>query len=92
LLGERLSDGPHGRPPVGDDTLRFAARVRAGVGGVSQNGRTLALAVAGHEAAELVVFHLWLVPAPYDLRPPALVVTMPDQLAINVRFDLEAAP
>ncbi len=98
LLGERPSLEPgaprtrvHGAV-IPDDTLRFAARVRAGVGGITSNGRTLAFSVTGREADELVVFELWLLPPGYAVRPPALLVTMPGQLAIDLRFGLEAAP
>ncbi|MEO7734571.1 MAG: hypothetical protein ABIY55_26685 [Kofleriaceae bacterium] len=96
LLGERPSLEPGALRARGhsavvpDDTLRFAARVRAGVGGITSNGRSLAFSVTGRTAAELVVFSLWLLPPPYDQRPPALLITTPDQLSINVRFGLEA--
>jgi hypothetical protein len=91
LLGERPSLAPDALPVsvhISPDNLRFAARVRAGVGGISSNGRSLAFSVAGRAADELVVFGLWLVPQ----RPPALLVTTPDQLSVNVRFGLEVAP
>ena len=98
LLGERPSfesAAPRGRPHsavVPDDALQFAARVRAGVGGISNNGRSLAFAVTGGASAELVVFSLWPVPPRYNPRPPALLITTPGQLSINLRFGLEALP
>jgi hypothetical protein len=98
LLGERPSFEPGPlrirslSAVVPEDTLRFMARVRAGVGGISSNGRTLAFSVAGRDANHLVVFELWQVPLRYDARPPALLITTPDQLSINLRFDLEAQP
>jgi hypothetical protein len=54
---------------------RFLARVRAGIGGVSDNGSMLALTIDG----ELVLFLAWLVPRPFASRvPPSLIVTTAD--------------
>jgi hypothetical protein len=78
-------------PRAPDDTVQFAARLRGGIGGVSNNGRSLAFAVTGRQVAELLVFSLWMVPAPYDLRPPRLIITTPESQSIHVRFGLEGA-
>jgi hypothetical protein len=97
LLGERPSVARDTMratlpSPVAHDALRFAARVRAGIGGISNNGRALAFSVAGRDGPELVVFSLWLVPPRFDRRPPTLVITSPEQLSIHTRFALEGAP
>jgi len=60
--------------------LQFAARVRAGIGGVSESGSALALTITGRCAAELVVFSLWLTPVAYVDRSPSLVVFGADTL------------
>lgn len=63
-----------GMPSV-REARRFMARVRAGIGGISDHGRLLALAVDGRRGTELVVFSLWLTPVRYIHLPPSLVVT-----------------
>jgi hypothetical protein len=67
---------------------RFLARLRAGIGGISQNGRTLALSTAGRTAAELVVFALWLMPLKYIDRAPTLMVAPSDALSELFGFDV----
>jgi hypothetical protein len=53
--------------------MRFAARVRAGIGGVSDNGQMLALSIAGPRAPVLIVFVLWQMPSKYSERAPLLL-------------------
>jgi hypothetical protein len=59
LLGEELprvaSPGIEGF----NGYSRFLARVRAGVGGISEGGSMLALHLDGREATETVVYHVW---------------------------------
>lgn len=73
----------HGEPAVArpagiDPGRRFLARVRAGIGGISEHGRMLALAVNGRHGPELLVFMLWLAPAPYLQYRPSLVMIATD--------------
>ena len=76
----------HGeRPPVGmpraAETQRFFARLRAGIGGISEHGRMLGLSVDGRRGSELIVFLLWLAPVKYSARPPSLFVTSLDGMS-----------
>ena len=61
-----------------DDARKFFTRVRAGIGGISEQGGMLALAVEGRRATELVVFRLHLSAIPYIHLPPALYVSGAD--------------
>jgi hypothetical protein len=59
---------------------RFVARVRAGIGGVSDDGSMLALTIDG----DLVLFLLWLIPRQFaSLVPPSLIVTTADGTAAH---------
>jgi hypothetical protein len=69
------------RPPASPLFGAFMTRVRAGIGGVSESGRMLALAVAGRRAVEMVV--CCLTPHPFR-RPAALVLMSPDDALITV--------
>ncbi len=73
----------HGESPVLrlaglDAGRRFIARVRAGIGGISEHGRLLALMVAGRRGPEMVVFMLWLSPAHYLQYRASLVLATAD--------------
>jgi hypothetical protein len=76
LHGERLT----GKPPSPAGARRFLERVRAGVGGISESGRMLALPLDGRRGAELIVFFLWLMPVSYAVAPPSLFVTSADAM------------
>jgi hypothetical protein len=72
---------PHrGVPPVVADA--FMTRVRAGIGGVSDSGRMLALAVAGRRGMEMVVCSLVLSPWLQRPSPAALLLLGQDDLLI----------
>ena len=65
--------------PAGIDAgQRFLARVRAGIGGISEHGRLLALMVDGRRAPEMIVFMLWLSPVTYVPYRPSLVLASAD--------------
>jgi hypothetical protein len=57
---------------------RFLARVRAGIGGISEHGRLLGLVVNGRHSPEMIVFMLWLTPVGYTQYRPSLVLTSTD--------------
>lgn len=57
---------------------RFVARVRAGIGGISDHGRLLGLVVDGRRGPEMIVFWLWLAPANYTHYRPSLVLATAD--------------
>lgn len=61
-----------------DAGRRFIARVRAGIGGISEHGRLLALMVDGRRGPEMVVFMLWLSPVSYIQYRPSLVLATAD--------------
>lgn len=71
----------HGESPVlrlysRDIGRQFIARVRAGIGGISEHGRLLALMVDGRRGPEMIVFMLWLSPVTYvPFRPSLILVT-----------------
>jgi hypothetical protein len=65
-------------PEAFRDPRPFYARVRAGIGGVSESGRMLALAVGARGGAELVVFTLSMIPVTYVERAPFVIVTASD--------------
>ena len=67
---------------------RFFARVRAGIGGVNESGRMLALRVAGRGGIELVVFMLWTTPVKYIERAPFIVVTTSDAVSGVLGWEL----
>jgi transcriptional regulator of aromatic amino acid metabolism len=54
------------RSVTGGGDEEFAARARAGIGGVSERGTTLALPVAGRKGFEMVVCELCLSPPPSE--------------------------
>lgn len=73
----------HGEAPVLkltsiDAGRRFLARVRAGIGGISEHGRQLALMVDGRLGPEMIVFMLWLSPVHYVPYRPSLVLASAD--------------
>jgi hypothetical protein len=73
----------HGEAPVAgpiriDFDRRFLARVRAGIGGISEHGRLLALMVDGRLGPEMIVFMLWLAPVFYVPYRPSLVLISAD--------------
>lgn len=62
-----------------DEARQFLARARAGLGGVSDGGRLLALQVDGKQGATMVVFFLWLTPDFLPVyREPSLILTSLD--------------
>jgi len=71
LHGER----PIGKIPAPTEAHRFLARVRAGVGGLSERGRMLGLPIEGRRGPEMIVFFVWLMPVTYVVMPPSLFVT-----------------
>ena len=66
------------RPNGLDAGRRFLARVRAGIGGISEHGRLLALVVDGRHSPEMIVFMLWLAPVHYVRYRPSLVLASAD--------------
>jgi hypothetical protein len=75
-----------------EDGRRLVARARAGLGGVSESGRMLALPVAGRRTLETVLFLISLMP-PFvpSPRPPMLLVTTLDGIEIDPVFGWGAA-
>jgi hypothetical protein len=71
-------EAPMARPHGMDAGRRFLARVRAGIGGISEHGRLLALMVDGRHGPEMIVFMLWLAPVNYVHYRPSLVLTSAD--------------
>jgi hypothetical protein len=71
-------ESPTMKPSPIEVTLRFLTRVQAGIGGVSEHGRLLALAVDGRRGTEMVVFLLLLSPVAYLKYAATLVVTCTD--------------
>lgn len=71
-------ESPTMKPSPIEVTLRFLTRVRAGIGGVAEHGRLLALAVDGRRGTEMVVFLLLLSPVAYLKYSATLVVTCTD--------------
>jgi hypothetical protein len=67
--------GPAGR--------RFIARARAGIGGVSDAGRMLALTIDGTAGAITLLFILWLAPVLAGPRYGMIIVTTPDGLTAD---------
>jgi hypothetical protein len=82
LLGRRPLD----RPPFSIEGFerirRFVARARAGIGGVSEGGRMLALHVAGPTGVVPVLCVLWQAPAsPLVQREPCVLLLGPGEVA-----------
>lgn len=71
-------ESPVLRPAGIDAGLRFLARVHAGIGGISEHGRMLALMVDGRRGPEMIVFMLWLSPIFYVPYRPSLVLASVD--------------
>ena len=71
-------EAPAARPISIDLNRRFLARVHAGIGGISEHGRTLALMVDGRLGPEMIVFMLWLSPVTYVQHRPSLVLISAD--------------
>lgn len=69
-----LGESPIMRPARLDVSQRFMARVRAGIGGISEHGRLLALMVDGRRGPEMLVFMLWLSPVHYVPYRPSLLL------------------
>ncbi len=70
-------------PPYSPDalsSLAFMARVRAGIGGVSSDGRIVAFAMAGLDQPAMIVFHMWTLPPPFSDRPSKMIITTPGGL------------
>jgi hypothetical protein len=69
----------HLTPSTFDEARQFLARARAGLGGVSDGGRVLALQVDGKQGATMVLFYLWLTPDFVPVyREPSLILTSLD--------------
>lgn len=84
LMRVVVLSGEHPRLPLeATDPRPFLTRVRAGIGGISETGRMLALPVNGRSGALMVLFWVWLLPSSfvYLHRPPYLVVTTIDQVS-----------
>jgi hypothetical protein len=68
-------ESPVTRPSIDIDAgRRFIARVRAGIGGISEHGRLLALIVDGRRGPEMVVLMLWLSPVAHPRFQPSLIL------------------
>jgi hypothetical protein len=61
-----------------EDMRRFLVRARAGIGGVSDAGDIVALAVAGRHRLVHVLFTLWRRPQLPAGEPPSLVISSVD--------------
>jgi hypothetical protein len=84
LRGERLGLPPRMPPGWIERLRRFVARAKAGIGGVSDGGNLLALAVDGHAGAVMVVVHAGFRPASAQLPgPPRLMISSIDVLTAN---------
>ena len=67
-----------------DEGRQFVVRARAGLNGVSDGGRMLALHIDGKQGATMVIFLLWLVPDfVHVLREPSLILTSLDAIAVD---------
>jgi len=69
-------------PGAGEASRRFMTRARAGIGGISEHGTMLALAVSGRRGIEMVLFMVRLTPVKYLQLPPALFVSSVDGLLL----------
>jgi hypothetical protein len=76
-------EAPAIRPTGADSGRRFLTRVRAGIGGISEHGRMLALAVSGRRGIEMVLFMLRVSPVRYVKIPPALFVGSLDGIFVG---------
>jgi hypothetical protein len=71
----------------------FIARARAGIGGISESGRLLALQTAGSGGQEMVICQLWYSPVPQrTARTHALILLRPDDFFISVDEATPGAP
>jgi hypothetical protein len=62
-------------PGTFDDALELIQGARAGLGGVSEGGRLLAMHVDGKQGATMVLFTLWLMPDIVPMmREPSLIL------------------
>jgi hypothetical protein len=67
-----------------EERRRFVARARAGLGGVSEGGRMLALYVDAPDGPTMVLFLLWLIPDFIPVqREPSLILTSLDAVAVD---------
>jgi hypothetical protein len=74
-----------------DDGRQLVARARAGLGGVSEGGRMLALQVDGKQGTTMVLFLLWLRPDFVSVqREPSLILTSIDGVYGNPILDWQA--
>jgi hypothetical protein len=67
-----------------DEGRRFVVRARAGLSGVSDGGRMLALHIDGKQGATMVIFLIWLLPdfVPVQ-REPSLILTSLDAIGVD---------
>lgn len=75
-----------GQPLDGHASWRFAERLRAGIGGISDTGRLLAMTVNGRQGLEMLVFALWLPMAEFAHLPrmaPSLVISAIDPMTVT---------
>jgi len=79
---------PMARPMDLPAIQRFLARVRAGIGGVSDHGQIVALTVDGRHGMEMVLFCLWLQPVAYLTYKPFVCLAAPDGMAKIGPYDL----
>ena len=79
LLGERQRWEGN---TVVEEGKRFLARARAGVGGVSQSGRLLALPVESKEGLEIIVFLVWW-ESESSTRVPTMILTGMDGVSVD---------
>lgn len=77
--------GEHPVAPLvaGETHRRFMTRARAGIGGISEDGRMVALAVSGRQCIEMVLFLLRLTPVRYVKLPPTLFVGSLDGIFVT---------
>jgi hypothetical protein len=80
--------GERARMPVTgaafDEARRFVARAKAGIGGVSERGRMLAMQAPGRPDPQMVLFLLQLTPDFVPVhRDPTLVITSVDGLTVD---------
>lgn len=73
-----------------DEGRRFAVRARAGLSGVSEGGRMLALHIDGKQGLTMVIFVIWLVPdfVPVQ-REPSLILTSLGAIAVDPLLALQ---
>lgn len=81
LMRAVVLHGESSRAPNALIDRAFLARVKAGLGGVSSDGRVLALPLAD---GALGLFYLWTVPAPFETRPATLIISRPGTLLVEL--------